>query len=207
MELARQNHCLLIRSGITCFLLSFFAILALAGDGGDQMLHTFPDEPNAVVVQWRTLGGLAGRDDNPPDITIYADGSIIVGPRLGRGKTVRGQITGERLQQLMSFAIDDNQFFDFDPAVVEKTVDAEIEKRQSTTRSEDAIAVRAGPPYVDAGTTVILIAADGKQHEVSYHGLFAAAQDFPEIEALRRLRMIELELLNLGQEVVDAAGH
>jgi len=66
---------------------------------------------------------------------------------------------------------------------------------------------RVGPPYIDAGTTVILIAADDKRKEVSYHGLFAAAQDFSEIEELRQLRMIELKLLDLAEEIVDAAGH
>jgi len=197
----------LLKTVFTCFLLSNFAMLALAGERSNQMVHALSDDPSAVAIQWRTLGGLAGRDDNPPDITIFADGSITVGPRLGRGETVKGQITAERLQQLMSFAIDDNHFFSFDSAAVEKAVNAEVKNRRSLARSKNAIMARVGPPYIDAGTTVILIAADDKRHEVSYHGLFAAAQDFPEIEELRQLRMIELKLLDLAEEIVDAAGH
>ena len=171
------------------------------------MVHALSDDPSAVAIQWRTLGGLAGRDDNPPDITIFADGSITVGPRLGRGETVKGQITAERLQQLMSFAIDDNHFFSFNSATVEKAVNTEVKNRLSLTRSKNTIMARVGPPYVDAGITVILIAADGKQHEVSYHGLFAAAREFPEIKELRQLHAIELKLLDLAQEIVDAADH
>jgi len=91
----------LLKTVFTCFLLSNFAMLALAGERSNHMVHALSDDPSAVVIQWRTLGGLAGRDDNPPDITIFADGGITVGPRLGRGETVKGQITAERLQQLI----------------------------------------------------------------------------------------------------------
>jgi hypothetical protein len=71
----------------------------------------------------------------------------------------------------------------------------------------EAMAVPAGPPYMDAGTTTILIAADGRRHEASYHGLFAAVREHPESQPLARLRAIEQRLLDLAQQIAAAAGH
>ncbi len=176
----------------------------LTKDASSQMAHTMPVDPRAIVIQWRTLGGLAGRDETPADLTIRADGSVTVGPRLGRGKTAEEQLTVKRLQQLLSFAIDDNDFFGFDSTAVEQAVNAAVERRRAAAQSDEAIPVPSGPSYIDAGTTVILVAADSKWHEVRYHGLFAAAQDFPEIKALTQLRAIELELLGLAEEIVRA---
>ena len=65
------------------------------------------------------------------------------------------------------------------------------------------MAVPLGPPFLDAGTTTIKVAADGHRHEVVYHGLFAAAQEYPEISGLGELRAIELRLLELAQQIVE----
>jgi hypothetical protein len=178
----------------------------LARDKTNHMTHhILPRDPYAIVIQWRTLGGLAGRDDSPADLTIRANGSVTVGPRFSQGKLTAGQLQPERLQELLSSVIDDNDFFNFESQTVEEAVIAAVERRKAAVQSAEAIAVPSGPPYIDAGTTVILIAADGKRHEVRYHGLFAAAQDFPEIKALGQLRAIELELLGVAEEIASAA--
>jgi hypothetical protein len=57
-----------------------------------------------------------------------------------------------------------------------------------------------------AGTTRILVAADGRRRVVQHQDLLAAARDRPEPEALGRLRAIELRLLELAQEIAGAAG-
>ncbi len=64
-----------------------------------------------------------------------------------------------------------------------------------------------GPPYPDAGTTRIVIVADGRRQVALQQGLLAATRDYPEVEALGRLHAIELRLLELAQEIAGAASH
>lgn len=187
---------------VWCSML-FVSTQAQAGNGSEQMVHNLPSDPRAIVIQWRTKGGLAGRDEAYADLTIRADGSVTIGPRLAAGKIIEGHLTAERVQDLLSMAIDDNDFFEVDTEQVEEAVRAEMEKRKALAREENkVIAVPRGPPYLDAGTTVILIAVDGKRNEISYHGLFAAARDFPNITELGKLRAIELEMRNLAEDIV-----
>lgn len=167
------------------------------------MIHTLPANSDAIVIQWRTIGGLSGYNDSTADLTIYADGKTIVGSRLSQGKIIESWLIPEQIQQLLSFAIDDNDFFGFDARAVEEAVNAIMEQRRATSQEGDAIAVPLGPPYIDAGTTIILIAADSKKYEVRYQGLYFAAQDFPAIEALQKLRAIELKFLSIAEEIAN----
>lgn len=183
--------------------LSFFLMSMSVIYRSDQVNHTLPNDPEAIVIQWRTVGGLSGYNGDTADLTVYADGKTTVGPRLSQGEIAKSCLTGEQIQQLLSFAIDENKFFAFDARVVQEAVNDALEKRRATSQEGDAIAVPLGPPYIDAGTTIILIAADGKRHEVRYQGLFFAAQDFPEIEALQQLRAIELKLLSVAKEIAN----
>lgn len=186
--------------------LSFFLMSMSAIRRSDQVIHTLPTDSGAIVIQWGTIGGLSGYNDSMTDLTIYADGKTTVGSRFSQGEIVESSLTPEQIQQLLSFAIDDNDFFAFDARAVEEAVNAAVEKRRATSQEGDVIAVPLGPPYIDAGTTIILIAADSKQHEVRYQGLFFAAQDFPEIEALQQLRAIELKLLSLAKKIANSPG-
>jgi hypothetical protein len=189
--------------GAASFLL-LAALGALAQEGVDPVTHQLPDDPQAVVLQWRSAGGQADAAAGP-DLVVRADGALTVGPRLGHGRTVEGRISPAELQDLLRFALDQNDFFAFDPEQVARQLEAAGRDRAPSSPGE-AIAVPAGPPYVDAGTTTIGIAADGRQHEVDYHGLFAAAQEHPQNRALAQLRAIELRLLDLAQQVAAAAG-
>lgn len=168
------------------------------------MIHTLPTASDAIVVQWRTIGGLTIDRSNIADLTIYADGRTVVSPRFSQGNPVEDQLDMGQIQDLLKFAIDENNFFGFDERAVNAEINAVLQQRQANSQEIGAIAVPLGPPYIDAGSTVILITADGQQHEVRFQGLFFAAQDFPEIEALQQLRAIELKLLNVAEELVNS---
>ena len=183
--------------------LSFFHMSVLAKCRSDRVIHTLPSDSGAIVIQWQTIGGLSIYNDRTADLTIYADGKTIVGARFSQGKIVESRLTPKQIQQLLWFAIDDNDFFGFDARAVEEAVNTALEKRRATSQEGDVIAVPLGPPYIDAGTTIILIAADNKQHEVRYQGLYFAAQDFPTIEALQQLRAIEQKLLSVAKEITS----
>ena len=167
-------------------------------------MHALPADPKAVVISWRSEGGQAGQAADP-DLVVHADGTVIVGSRLTGGRPAEGRIPPERLQELLRFAIDESAFFDVAPGQLERQIEASQRARADAGSAGGAVAVPTGPPYLDAGTTRLMIAADDRRHEVSQQGLFAAAREHPEIAALGRLRTIELRLLELAQEVAAAA--
>ena len=167
------------------------------------MPHTLTTAPDAIVIQWRTIGGLSIDRSNIADLTIYADGKTVVGPRFGQGKHVEGELSMGQIQDLLRFAIDEQHFFRFYSRAVDAEIKAILRQRQVDSQDVGGIAVPLGPPYVDAGTTVILIAADGQQHEVRFQGLVFAVQDYPEINALQQLRAIELRLLSVAEELAN----
>ena len=166
------------------------------------MTHELPFDPRDVVIQWRSSGGLSGPTASESDLVIRADGSVTVGGRFGGGGRVDGRITPERLQDLLRLALDDNAFFTIDEIDVDRRIATTLHQRKEAGEPGGVVIVPSGPPYVDAGTTSIEIAADGKRHEVNIHGLFAAARDLPEIEELRRLRAIEMALVELAEEMI-----
>jgi hypothetical protein len=194
---------MLATGGALRFLL-LTALAAPAQEGAHPMTHEVPADPKAVVVQWRSEGGLAG-EASGPDLTVRADGTVTLGPRFGQGRAVEGRITQPELQDLLRFALDENEFFAFDPAQVARQLEDRGAAPARSSPPGEALAVPAGPPYMDAGTTTILIAADGRRHEVSSHGLFAAAREHPDSKALAQLRAIELRLLDLAQRIAAAA--
>jgi hypothetical protein len=193
----------MLAGGALWFLL-LTALAAPAQEEAHPMTHQLPADPKAVVIQWRSEGGLAG-EASGPDLTVRADGTVTLGPRFGDGRAVEGRISEAELQDLLRFALDENAFFSFDPVQVARQLEDNAAARARPGPPGEALAVPAGPPYMDAGTTTILIAADGRRHEVSYHGLFAAAREQPESRPLAQLRAIELRLLDLAQQIAAAA--
>jgi hypothetical protein len=195
----------MLAAGGAIWLLLLTALAVRAEEGRHSMTHQLPADPKAVVIQWRSEGGHAG-EASGPDLTLRADGTVTLGPRFGHGRAVEGRITDAELQDLLRFALDDNAFFGFDPVEVTRQLEQSGAEGARSSPPGEALAVPAGPPYMDAGTTTILIAADGRRHEASYHGLFAAAREHPESRPLARLRAIELRLLDLAQRIAAAAG-
>ena len=158
--------------------------------------HALPAEPDAPVIEWSTSGGLGG-GGNGPDLTVRADGRVELSERFGGGRRVEDRIPEPRLQSLLRSVVDEHRFFALDPAAIE----AEVADRRPSGGAGEALAVPLGPPYADAGTTRIAVAADGRRHEVAYHGLFAAAREHPDVRDLADLRAVEHELLGLAEEI------
>jgi hypothetical protein len=170
---------------------------------GAPMPHILPADPQATVIEWRSVGGQA-EPAFDSDLIVHANGEVTVGSRLTGGRPVEDRIPAPQLQELLSFAIDENGFFAIQAEQVESQIEASRPAGADVGAAGEALAVPTGPPYLDAGTTVLIVAADGRRHEVRQQGLFAAAREHPEIQALAQLRAIELRLLELAQQI--AAG-
>ena len=168
-------------------------------------MHALPADPEAVVIRWHSEGGQGGRAADP-DLVVCADGSVTVGSRLTGGRPLEGRIAAAQLQELLRFALDENGFFEIDAGQLERRIEAGQRARADAGTAGGAVAVPTGPPYLDAGTSVLMVAADGRRHEVRQQGLFAALREHPEIQALAQLRAIELRLLELAQKIAAAAG-
>lgn len=165
------------------------------------MAHALPQDPRAVVIEWRTSGGAASPGETT-DLVVRADGSATVGGRLAGGGAVEARIAPERLEELLDATLDEQGFFDIDSATIARQLDAARERREAAGAGASTVAVPLGPPYLDAASTHIVVEADGRRHEVAAQGLAAAAREYPEVTAVVRLRAIELVLLRLAEELV-----
>ena len=170
------------------------------------MEHELPEAPDAPVVEWSTAGGLGDAGGGAADLVIRSDGQVEVGERFGGGRRLTGRIAPSELQRLLETALDEHGFFELDDAAIDEAVDTAQRRRSEETGGEEAAAVPLGPPFPDAGTSRIMVAADGRRHEVRRHGLFAAAREYPEVAALGDLRAIEERLLSLAEEVARGQG-
>ena len=196
--------------GVSAVLVAVWLVLLVplaappAEEADDQVMHALPADPKALVIRWQSEGGQAEQAPDP-DLVVRADGTVTVGSRLTGGRPVEGRIPAARLQELLGFVIDENAFFGVAPGQLERQIEESQRARADAGTAGGAVAVPTGPPYLDAGTTVLMVAADGRRHEVRQQGLFAAAREHPEIGALARLRAVELRLLELAQEIAAAA--
>jgi hypothetical protein len=161
-----------------CFV--FQTVPGLAKTGA-PMPHILPADPQAAVIEWRSVGGQA-EPALDSDLIVRANGEVTVGSRLTGGGPVEDQ-----------------------PELVDRQIEASQRAGPDASAGE-AIEVPTGPPYLDAATTVLIVAADGRRHEVRQQGLFAATREHPEIQALAQLRAIELRLLELAQQIAADGG-
>ncbi|MHC4930995.1 MAG: hypothetical protein ACYTGV_02235 [Planctomycetota bacterium] len=162
----------------TCLIL----LVCAPGLAAERKTHSLPKDPGAEVVRFEYRGGFrAPRKDDAPRMSILADGTVRVARPHG---TLKAKLTGEELQQLLRFAIDEHRIFEFDA----KSVREEIRKQKGDQ-----------PIVLDAADTVITIRLRKRKAVASFHALQFAATQYPKIKALQDLRAIERRLENLVQ--------
>jgi RNA polymerase sigma factor (sigma-70 family) len=179
-----------------------------------------PSDANAVVLRMdRSV-------DSGPSmaLTVYADGRVVAEIPDGlaslsateltryaktrtsagnaaplRTKKIEGKISIRELQELVRFAIQEQEFFDFDPDAVRADI---RDKYKSDGNVFDS---------TDATTTGFHIQTADKKHEVRWFRLAKAGWDFPKVERLLQLYAWDRQLSRLfwvllagGPERVDA---
>jgi RNA polymerase sigma factor (sigma-70 family) len=185
-----------------------------------------PADPDAVVLHMdRTIGS----EPRPcANLTIYADGRVVAevpdgllslsptaltrhaqaaGIARARGSAtrprktavLRGRLSARELDELLRFAVHDQEFFDFDSAQVQDAI------RQAYHRDDDP------PDAGDATTTRFHVHTAGRVHEVEWLRLARGAWTFPEVRRLlqlyaldRRLQQVFYVLVAGGPEQVEA---
>jgi hypothetical protein len=147
-----------------------------------------------ALIEWTSLHGA---EDPTPDLVVRGDGHVTVSGRFGDGRPVEARMSPERVQALLRSIVDEHGFFDLAP----DRLAAEAAAGTGERRQGDAVHVAPGPPYPDAGTTLIRVAAGPRRQELDGHALPAAARAHPRAPGLQALRAIELELLALAEEL------
>jgi RNA polymerase sigma factor (sigma-70 family) len=182
-----------------------------------------PTDPSAVVLRIdRSVGGsnrpgmalticvdgrvIAEVPDGlisfaPTDLTSHVKGRVLApNSQPQKSKVLEGRLSARELNELLRFALDEQKFFDFDPAAVRFEI---REKYQSDGTVADS---------TDATATTFRIRTADRTHEVRWSRLAKTAWDFPDVKRLhqlyavdRRLQQVFYVLVADGPERVEAA--
>ena len=154
-----------------------------------------------VLIEWTKTDSVPESTDGMADVTVFADGRVCLGPRLGEGKPLWGRLSDGELVELRSLVFDELRVLDIDDEVLTRAVEAAARERRASTENA-AFEVVTGP-QMDANTTLLRVADEGRATEIRFYDLFGNAETYPEVQALQRLRQIELRLL----EIADKLAH
>jgi len=134
------------------------------------------------IIVYDLWGGMMPRTSEEPQLTVHANGNVILGNPYGTSRRIEAHIDQARLQQLLDFIAERNGFFDIDVPAIHQ----QIREEQHKTGRLFAIA--------DAGESLIRVCSGEHQKEVKFYALSHAYRQFPKIPALQRLYAIEREL-------------
>jgi hypothetical protein len=153
-----------------------------AGAAGGPV--ALPADPQAAVVVLDIIDTQPGaRKRTEPFLTIRADRTVVLGGD-AQARRLEAKLTAGQLQDLLRFAIHENQFF-------ASTSDQLREAIRSET-ARKGVTVRGGP------TTVLRIQGNAKEHEVRLEALGEHARKYPDIKPLGQLAAIQQRLEKLA---------
>src|SRR5262245_8585756 len=103
--------------------------MVLMNDRAPARLIRLPNDRRAAVITFDVRGGYgAHRVDNRPRLSIFADGTVRVVSGSAVIPPIEAKLSGEELQGLLRFAIDEQHFFEFDREAAQRELEAEQSK-------------------------------------------------------------------------------
>ena len=175
---------------ITTFVLTLFILsqeTSAQDKKADDPKVVLPKDAKAVVISYDPGAGGFIRKGEAPYLKIQADGSVTV-TNLHNGEKKEAKLAAKELDELVRFVIYDKKFFD----VTEK-------------KMNDAIKEAAGKgPFIaigGAGTSKIIVEANGKKHEVSFRAASAYTSAYPKVEVVPQFVAIEKRLSEYANAV------
>ncbi len=168
-------------------ILLFFIIFLLFVAVGSSMAEENP------IIRFDLQGGQTPRINTDPYLLVFESGRGFIGSPYGISNPIEFQLTQGEIKDILAFIIDENHFFDIDEASIQEKIKNEL--NQSTfsagTNSRRVFALR------DATTTIIQIAANGKEHAIEFYALSSASRQFPDIIELTQLLAVQKYLQDL----------
>lgn len=148
-----------------------------------------PKEPGAWIITLDYRGGLTlPRKNQDPFLLIRNDGRVIVNDPFGLKSRVETRISLKKIDELMRFALKENDFFALDGADIDRAVQQEIKKKRASL-------------VTDGPNTVIRIRTYDKTHEVSSYAVGFYAHRLRNLAALQKLDRIETRLNKLMDQL------
>lgn len=166
---------------LLALLLFGFAGLAPRDSDAQESTYTLPKDPEAVILVYDEQSGFGLPRQNPGAVlTILRDGTVLMPDVFGNGRSFKGQLDEQEVQDLLRFMIGKQKFFEYD---MEK-VKAAMKKAESE---------RDIPQIADAPVQVFEVNIADREHRVSHYAL-GMATEYPEIEPLQQLLAIQKRL-------------
>ncbi|EAR21985.1 hypothetical protein NB231_06341 [Nitrococcus mobilis Nb-231] len=186
-----------------CFAIASLIILPLVNDAfGDCSMNADPD---TVIIQWSSKGGLEKPASAMADLTVFADGRVLAGPRFANGTATEQQLSEADLAALRRFVFEKQDIWSIDSAAIERDLKALANSSADSGSRAVPVHPLGTETVADAATTVIRVRDGVRTHQVSQYNLFGAARRYPQIDELQRLRAIEICLLELADQTAAAA--
>jgi hypothetical protein len=161
----------------------------------DRPVIPLPADPSTVIISLDRRGGFTfPRKDSDPILTIRADGRVKVIDPWGIDSDKETILSPAEVQELLYFAVTQQDFFAFSAATVRQDIQAEFAK----TGRETVVS--------DESDTVVRIRTASRDQEARYNGLSYWANRFSDIKMLQQLRAIETKLTQL-EALLRAGGN
>lgn len=156
-------------------------------------------ESNALI-QWAVTGGGPEAADEQGDVAVFADGRVRIGPRLAGGEPVWRRLSPSELETLCELVFRELRVLEIDGEEMAREVRSSALERKA---AEDSKSVELFTSHqMDAGTTLLRATDEGRTREIRHHDLFGDAHAYPEVEALQRLRRIEMRMIELAEDLL-----
>ena len=150
----------------------------------------------ALLIEWSMRTNAPARSDRAvADVAIFDDGRVRFGPRLADGQVRWQQLSQEVLVDLRRIIFDEQRILEIETAALKTAVRGAAARQREATASSEVVATAV--PTMDAGTTVLRASVADGVHEIRYYDLAGDTQRYAEVDALQRLRRIELRILKL----------
>ncbi len=186
----------------TLLVLGFISAASLSIIGQEKPPIPLSADPTTAIITMDSHGTYTvGRTLSAPPIpqgpllTIYASGETTVIVRNGNSpQEIRRALLPSEVQQLLHFAIDEQNFFALSGTDIQKAVTAENKR------------LGIGYGVGDAIDTVIRIKTADKENEVHFYAINEYAQAYPSIKALQQLQALQSRLERVYQELAAGSG-
>jgi hypothetical protein len=176
------------------WVLGFCLLTTVPALSQGRVTIALPVDPEAVVMALEYRGGFGGSRNTEPYLAVRGNGRVTA---TSYGKSVDMEVPAAELQELLHFAIEDQQFFEFTIAAAEQEL-----------REQPGCRIRID----DAGTTIISVTTRERQGTASFDALSFHSRMYPSARWVGRLSLIEQRLDTLfrlamggGREAVEAA--
>lgn len=190
----------MIRSCIALLAVGMLLPGAVSAEEGSRFVLRRDASKPVITFDVSVGSGMPGWVKKPA-LLILGDGTVRVANIPAPGTQRHGTVTREEVDELLSFMIVENAFFEYSPVAVQQQMEA-LDKVRPPGPGAFPFApgmVRAAPP------TLIRVDLADRSQEVSVPGLKSSAARYAQIKALQQLVAISSRLSHLRQ-VIAAGG-